>query len=787
MLTSSLFYLCVSLYNVEQLNTISNQHSHDNTSCPPRQTCLTINQYTNPSNNYLKQNNTVDIFLPGEHVMERHMNFRNVENVTLQTYDTGSYPQLLPRYICSSKKINVPFAYNLDDHIIHVPIPHYCSTIKMKEVFNVTISCLMIGAGINISGIIIENSNNIHIQENNIIISSKNIVNDTYGVGISVTNESYDIRIESLNTSNVLFGILTWGGNNVMVYNSSFQNCHYSGLYSLETNQISLENVNFTVSFYYGLLFYNCTRPSVLNVSSQNNSVGVGIWLSRNATITNVLSVNNWLCGVIAVNSTNTAMTNIASIYYQRVGIDILVCDNTTLTNISSMKSYNLYGIGLEIFTSTNTKMKNVVSIDNQYYRISVARSRNTVMINISSINNKNFNIDISQSINTELINVQSSMNVNSEEDLPKSGISLNSCWTVHIQNISVLVNRQIDYNAISSSTSADILLEDSVFTGLMPDLQRVATKVTDQPAIIGLFETEMTFKNCKFIGNSVSSILLTHSNITLGENVLFENNSAISGAVLIFSRSILIVSEHTNVVFHNNFASQYGAAIYIVTEELPEKSVLVGDLITTLHTGRPSFFDTTGTQCFIQVNAVRSNTAHLTFINNTAMKGGDVVYGELVATGYDGDWNCLLSFKNISDMTGQSSARQITSEPSRVCLCHDTSPDCLIVADPTTHTLYPGETLTVSAAVVGQDFGTVTGYVYAQVIDTAHNNATVSRDQMGVSYDNGACSNLNYTVYSSCEECKVALILTSDGRKVSQLKTSIDNQRLIKSWSILQ
>ena len=35
------------------------------------------------------------------------------------------------------------------------------------------------------------------------------------------------------------------------------------------------------------------------------------------------------------------------------------------------------------------------------------------------------------------------------------------------------------------------------------------------------------------------------------------------------------------------------------------------------------------------------------TFINNTAGRGGDVLYGGLVALGYDGDWNCLLSFKN--------------------------------------------------------------------------------------------------------------------------------------------
>ena len=92
-------------------------------------------------------------------------------------------------------------------------------------------------------------------------------------------------------------------------------------------------------------------------------------------------------------------------------------------------------------------------------------------------------------------------------------------------------------------------------------------------------------------------------------------------------------------------------------------------------------------------MNPTRSNTTHLTFINNTAVEGGDVVYGGLIAAGYDGDWNCLLSFKNISDMMDQSSVSQITSVPSRVCLCHDTSPDCLIVVDPTSHNLYPGET----------------------------------------------------------------------------------------------
>ena len=81
------------------------------------------------------------------------------------------------------------------------------------------------------------------------------------------------------------------------------------------------------------------------------------------------------------------------------------------------------------------------------------------------------------------------------------------------------------------------------------------------------------------------------------------------------------------------------------------------------------------------------------------------------MALGYDGDWNCLLRFKNISDMSQQSGLSLISSAPSRVCLCNDSGqPDCLTVADPTTHVIYPGKTITIPAVVIGQDFGTTTG-----------------------------------------------------------------------------
>ena len=315
-----------------------------------------------------------------------------------------------------------------------------------------------------------------------------NLVNDTCGVGISISNQ---ITIDSLQTSNVLFGVLMWEVNDVIIHNSSFQNCHYSGLYILETNHIKLisnhsggygiilsytrysllENLNITLSGYYGLLLDNCADTRALKISSQDNYAAVIVWFSKNTTIINVLSMNNQRDGVLVRYSTNTAMTSISSVNNQDVGVSVLYCTSTTLTNISSMNSYN---IGVNVFGSTDTIMKNVASIDNQHHGINVQLSNNTTMINISSINNKDFNIYIENSKNTEMMNILSSMNVTS----PKGSISLRLCSNMYIQNISVLVDDNIDYSAIYLSACTDVLLEDNVFSGITSDLQQVTTNV---------------------------------------------------------------------------------------------------------------------------------------------------------------------------------------------------------------------------------------------------------------------------------------------------------------------
>ena len=158
------------------------------------------------------------------------------------------------------------------------------------------------------------------------------------------------------------------------------------------------------------------------------------------------------------------------------------------------------------------------------------------------------------------------------------------------------------------------------------------------------------------------------------------------------------------------------------------------------------------------------------------------------MALGYDGDWNCLPSFKNISDMSQQSGLSLISSAPSRVCLCNETGqPDCLTVADPSTRAIYPGQRISIPAVVTGQDFGTTTGSVFAQFLHTPHTTDFIDMEpRHSIAVEHSHCSNLKYTIFSQSEESEAVLVLTHNNIEISHLTNEEDNQKVTNTWEIL-
>ena len=111
--------------------------------------------------------------------------------------------------------------------------------------------------------------------------------------------------------------------------------------------------------------------------------------------------------------------------------------------------------------------------------------------------------------------------------------------------------------------------------------------------------------------------------------------------------------------------------------------------------------------------------------------------------------------------MSQQSGLSTITSNPSRVCFCKDAEPDCLTVADPITHYIYPGQTITIPAAVVGQDFGTVTGSVYAKFMNTS-SAVEMEFGENVTNIDQTQCSSIKYTIFSENDGSEAILVYIS-------------------------
>ena len=319
------------------------------------------------------------------------------------------------------------------------------------------------------------------------------------------------------------------------------------------------------------------------------------------------------------------------------------------------------------------------------------------------------------------------------------------------------------------------------------PSTASSTSEPTSLPAVISLYSSTLNIADCTFTRNSISSIKTIGSNITISGKVLFHSNTASLGTVLISAKnSILITTDYSNINFQNNHAINYGGVFYITTEESYQTSMSLQDIIQFIFNTREvdDSLIISRTECFVRVEGSRSH-ARLTFINNTAGKGGDVLYGGLVALGYDGDWNCLHSFKNISDMSQQSGLSLISSAPSRVCLCNEAGqPDCLTVADPTTRVMYPGQTITIPTVVVGQDFGTVNGSVFAQFLHTPYTTDSVDMEpRHSIAVEHSQCSNLEYSIF---EQSTAVLVLTHDNKEISHLMNVEDNQEITNSWEVI-
>ena len=242
-------------------------------------------------------------------------------------------------------------------------------------------------------------------------------------------------------------------------------------------------------------------------------------------------------------------------------------------------------------------------------------------------------------------------------------------------------------------------------------------------------------------------------------------------------SDRIIVVDYYTRLIFHNNSAFQ-GGALYTrpwrFTIEVRHRSSLQFVNNTALDVGGAVYSDMqSASPCMFMVT---NYSAEISFIGNFAGNSiGYHLYGTSVrnekcdnahmSVENKGSYKypyCLnkgedtVKHANISFHPGLSEILSpVSSTPWRVCLCDSNGkPQCANWSQILTNiSVYRGEEFKLSAYVVGYDFGTTIGSVYAGFLySEPPARLGPYQDQQYVNTSK-ECSNLTYTVLSESEE----------------------------------
>ena len=512
----------------------------------------------------------------------------------------------------------------------------------------------------------------------------------------------------------------------------------FHGLYLVDANSISITDTLIMYNDRNGIVLIHSIILSIINTTVTHNGYGELSPLNKTTLCLNDNITHDFDDDIYVTKPYKTKMETNTTVLDNYVYDGIYVRDSAR-SNITKTTVMHNGADGIQLVDTIDTIIHETSVLSNDYHGIALIHTIRSSILNTTVMKNMYGGIFSHETTDARIYDLSVVSNGN-------EGIILYFANEAHIANVYLKHN---GWRREVTTASGDIL---------------TTADPTSLPAVIVLYSSSIYVTGCNVTGNNVSAVNAHASSITVNGDLAISDNKAFAGAAFILvHNSFLKLTEHSRIHFRNNHAIHTGGVFYISDNTHRRYPAL-----------NPTAYPIIQSTCFLSVEGGR-NEKLLLFANNTAEYGGDILYGGHVLYGLDGDWNCLLSFKNISNIS-QDGLSLISSDPSRVCLCNDDGqPDCLIVADPIPHSIYPGQSITISAVVVGQEFGTVTGSVYAQFLQNTATNGSpqVDTGQRVQFVMHEKCNHLKYTIFSPGDMSEAVLILTIDNRKVSQVVTA--------------
>ena len=264
-----------------------------------------------------------------------------------------------------------------------------------------------------------------------------------------------------------------------------------------------------------------------------------------------------------------------------------------------------------------------------------------------------------------------------------------------------------------------------------------------------------VSIHDCNFTDNYGSAITsyttsVDHVLVIFSGTILFRNNTSHRGGALHLFQSRIGLQKDVHIIFTGNFAEDVGGAIYVHSTQW------LG-----------SYYDIEAGNygdCFYLLIDCHGNRHPFAveFKNNSAKNGGEHIFGSSVQSHCN---ICPLSALSTLVVYNQFTFSQpsiftfspISSHPSRICVCNEIfeyyTPRyfCTYVSQIfLSRSVHPGEEFNLEVVLVGAEFGTGTGSVYAQFLSQSSAELYSPHQYSQRVDDFKKYTRLTYTVYSS-------------------------------------
>ena len=416
----------------------------------------------------------------------------------------------------------------------------------------------------------------------------------------------------------------------------------------------------------------------------------------------------------------------------------------------------------------TNLVLKNVNLIENErnlHFKFTLCNEWSSIYIShLKSINTSNdpnlsfepvyskkcnsetqtnFIIDSAEVVGGEThINSKSQRNINNHNLIIRN-FSLSKCL-LFISQVKTVVLTNIVIQNVDTGLFKAMHIESSivVFTGLFLYQRNKQSQIDFRKSkiILGTNST-FIFRLNNHLPESPLYCTETHISMKSGSSMLFNNNTGYEcGGLTLKNSSIKFKGPDTHdMIFVHNAGKRGGAmAFYALSKLIPIKgqtnltfmhnhATIVGGAIFV----QDFDYSSRGTTYkFIQESQRGIKPPSFNFINNSAIQAGNMLYG---------------GAGNKKDFTFDNSNKERLSEgstnPFRVCMCINSSPDCKIKEK--RFWPIPGQLFKIDVVAVGQWNGVVPANIQIKLNETS--NAVV-KDNEYIQSAGRNCTTLTYT-----------------------------------------